>query len=122
MRDRYGRILWVRIFIDRMRGRTSSLSPEATGAYFRLFLAYLDRQGPLPDDDQLLASLAQASGSQWKRIRRELETHRIFQVRDGMLRDDVADERIEEFVKASERNRNNIRTRWDQSTRLEDAL
>ena len=120
-RDRYGKIVWVRVFIDRMRGRIAPLSPEAAGVYFRLFFAYLDRQGPLPDDDPFLASIAQISVGRWRTIRRELEGLCIFSVRDGFLYHDIADERIQEFTASSRRNRANVGKRYGQIARLEDA-
>ena len=120
-RQRYGRIQWVRLFVDRMKGRVSPLSPEATGVYFRLFFAFMDRQGPLPDDDRLLASIAQVPASKWRRIREEFEAHGIYEVRDGFVLDHVAQERVEDFIQRSRKNTENISKRWERGSRLEDA-
>ena len=120
-RQRYGRIPWVRLFVDRMKGRVSPLTPEATGVYFRLFFAFIDRQGPLPDDDRLLTSIAQVPANKWRRIRDEFEAHGIYEFRDGHIHDYIAQERVEEFIQRSRKNTENIVRRWERGSRLEDA-
>jgi uncharacterized protein YdaU (DUF1376 family) len=120
-RQRYGRIQWVRLFVDRMKGRVSPLTPEATGIYFRLFFAFMDRQGPLPDDDRLLASIAQVPANKWRRIRDEFVAHGIYEIRDGHIHDHVAEDRIEDFIQRSRKNTENIGKRWHRPPRAEDA-
>jgi len=120
-RQRYGKIQWTQVFVDRMKGRIAPLTPEAAGAYHRIFYAMLERQGPLPDDDGLLASVVQVSRPKWRRIRKELESHGIYEIRDGHVHDHVAQERIDYFIKRSRQNTENIGKRWNRGSRLEDA-
>jgi uncharacterized protein YdaU (DUF1376 family) len=120
-RDRYGKIHWVRLFRETMKGRVAGLSIEATGAYYRLFWGFIERKGPLPDDDHLLASIAQVTLRRWKTIRTELEKHRIYEIRGGFVHDDVAAERVQEFERKSQTNTENVVKRWDRSARVEDA-
>ena len=120
-RRRYGQILWVRMFRETMKGRVTGLSIEATGAYYRLFWAFIERKGPLPDDDPLLASIAQVPIGKWKRIRKEMVDHCIYDIADGVVHDPIAAERIDEFEKKSRTNTGNINQRWSSIDRLEDA-
>ena len=83
--SRNGRIIWVQIFIQSFRGRISVLSPAGVGAYIRLFLAYLDEQGPLPDDDRKLARIVGVTLKEWKQVRPEIED--VMVVRDGFFHD-----------------------------------
>lgn len=120
-RQRYGKIQWVRLFRETMKGRVAGLSIEAAGAYYRLFWFFIERKGPLPDDDRLLASLAQVSLPKWRSIRKEFEAHRTYEFSDGFIHDDVAAERVREFEKKSQTNTANIGKRWSGNGRLEDA-
>lgn len=120
-RDRYGKIHWVRLFRETMKGRVAGLSIEAAGAYYRLFWGFIERKGPLPDDDHLLASIAQVPMRKWKAIRKELEAHRIYEIRGGFIHDDVAAERVREFERKSEINSQNIGKRWSRPPSAEDA-
>jgi uncharacterized protein YdaU (DUF1376 family) len=120
-RDRYGKILWVRLFRETMKGRVAGLSLEATGAYFRLFWAFIEHKGPLRDDERLLASIVQVSISKWRGIRKEMEDHCMYDIADGFVHDPIAAERIEHFQGKSHTNTQNIAKRWGDTPRAEDA-
>lgn len=101
--NRNGRLAWVQIFVDSFRGRLSVLSPAGAGAYMRLFLTYLDEQGPLVDDDRKLARIVGVTLKEWRQLRAEVED--VMEVRDGHFHDHIADERIANFKERSNQNR-----------------
>ena len=107
--NRNGRIVWVQLFIQSFRGRLSVLSPAGVGAYMRLFLAYLDQQGPLADEDRKLARIVGVTMKEWKQLRPEVED--VMEVRDEHFHDDIADERIAKFKDRSGTNKQTAEAR-----------
>lgn len=116
---RNGRIKYVRLWINEMRGRMSSLSVEARGAYVSLLLEYWNRQAPLPDDSKLLCRITSVSKRDWPGIRDELLE--VFNLVDGHLVDEYADRCISEFLVASARGKANVRRRYDVVDGLKDV-
>jgi uncharacterized protein YdaU (DUF1376 family) len=94
-----------------MRGITATLSPAAAGAYLRILLDYLDRQGPLPDDEKLLRRITGVSRRDWPDVRDELLD--VFDLVNGQLTDEYAEKSIEEFRTKSKRGKANARKRFE---------
>jgi uncharacterized protein YdaU (DUF1376 family) len=108
---RTGRIVWTRIFLDSYLGRTRELSVAALGAYTRLLLRYIASKRPLPDNDRELARLAGCPLVEWRRLRPQLVPD-LLQPRDGLLIDELAEERIDQFEARSTKNAKAAAVRW----------
>jgi hypothetical protein len=59
--------------------------------------------------------------NKWRGIRKEMESHCIYNIADGFVHDPVAAERIEYFQGKSDTNTRNINERWSDTPRAEDA-
>jgi len=71
---------WMPLYTGDYLRDTARLSTEQHGAYLLLIMDYWVN-GPLPDDDAALGTIARMAPAAWKRMRRVLES--FFQVRDG---------------------------------------
>lgn len=71
---------WMPLYVGDYLRDTSRLSTEQHGAYFLLIMDYWVN-GPLPDDDAALATIARLAPGPWRRMRAALEG--FFQVKDG---------------------------------------
>lgn len=116
---RNGKIRYAKLWITEMRGRFSSLSPAARGAYISTLLEYLTQQHPLPDDEKVLRRICGVDHCDWAEVRAELLT--VFDLVDGDLHDEYADRCIAEFRTASNRNKGNAKTRYAVIDGLRDV-
>lgn len=105
---RRGRMTWITWWRTEQLGRTRAMSPAALGAYVRLLSEYVERQGPLPENDKLLSRIAGVSKRDWPGIRTELDD--VYDVVDGHLVDAYAEREIARFRIRSARGTDN-RTR-----------
>jgi uncharacterized protein YdaU (DUF1376 family) len=113
-------MLWAKIWFRDLLGHTSTLETDAFGAYVRLLMEYLDRQGPLPDDDRILRRIARVSPRAWGGIRDQLTD--VYFVQDGFLHDQYADGLIRQFRELSAKNQRNAKQRYQLVTGgLQDA-
>jgi|GEM_PF-2592668 len=60
--------IWMPLFIGDYLADTSRLTTEQHGAYMLLIMDYW-RNGPPPDDDEVLANISKASAQAWKKIK-----------------------------------------------------
>ena len=72
--------IWMPLFIGDYLADTMRLTTEQHGAYLLLLMEYW-RSGPLPDDDEELASIAKLSPERWAHQRVKIE--RFFQIETG---------------------------------------
>lgn len=86
---RNGRIRYVTLWINEMRGHVASLSPAARGAYLSLLLEYLTQQGPLEHDNKLLIRICGVPKRDWPGI--FIELLGVFDLVNGELVDEYAD-------------------------------
>lgn len=97
---------------------TSNLTPEQFGAYMLLVARYWCSGVPLPDDDDVLASIARLSPEVWAQHRPVIE--RQFQVGDGVWRDAKLDDDIAAARRRTEAfraaGRATARKRWATRT------
>lgn len=71
---------WMPVYIGDYTGDTLRFSTEAHGAYFLLIMDYW-RQGPPPNDDEVLASITKLPIARWRKHRRLIEP--LFKVKGG---------------------------------------
>ena len=96
------------------------LTRELHGSYILLMIAYWDNGGPLPDDDDHLATAAKCPPADWQRTRKILS--RFFNIGDGLWKH----KRIEaELLKAqaesdakSEGGKAGAQKRWRDSSAI----
>ena len=101
---------WVRFYLNDMGTRVYRLSTVAGGAYIRLLMQYLDQQGPLEDNDRLLANTAGLTLAQWRKIRPEVMS--VMDASDGRVFDAMADAQIDFYRKLSAQNTRNANARY----------
>lgn len=107
-----GEIYWVRLHLGDLALDTMSLSPQALGAYIRLYLHAVRHQSPIADDPRACMATTGCASAQWRRIRVDLVNAGLLETIDGELRDRRAEDAIANFRAMSVRNRENIRKRW----------
>ena len=108
---RNGRIRFARFWVTDIKSSVATLSPAATGAYLKIVIEYLNRQAPLPDDQQLLCRITGVKRRDWVDIRDELLD--VFDLVDGMLVCEIAEKVITEFRAASAKGRANVSKRFE---------
>ncbi len=79
-----------------------------------LAFAEVNAKGPIPDSPKVCCRILGLDRSrQWKRIRRELLEARVITILDGYIHIPQAQEWRDIFNRASQRNRRNIRGRYN---------
>lgn len=73
--------IWMPVYIGDYLRDTSRLNTEQHGAFFLLLLDYWVN-GPLPDDDLLLANITKLRPEQWRKHRTTLAKY--FTIKDGL--------------------------------------
>lgn len=96
--------LWMPLFIGDYQKDTMRLSTVQHGAYLLMLMEYWVN-GPLPDDDDDLASITKLSDGEWAKHKAKLS--RFFVIRDGFWFNKRADEEIEAAKKRREASRRN---------------
>lgn len=87
---------WMPLYVGDYLAATGRLTTEGHGAYLLLIMDYW-RNGPPPDDDETLASIARLPIARWKKLRPSLVT--LFKPEDGIWHHKRVDE---ERAKASD--------------------
>ena len=90
--------VWMPIYIGDYLADTAMLSTEQHGAYLLMLMAYW-KNGPLPDDDEILANITRLPIDRWKKTRGLLLG--FFSVIDGFLinrRSDEEKEKADAFL------------------------
>ena len=105
--------IWMPLYVRDYLGATSRLTTEQHGAYMLLIMDYW-LNGPPPDDDAVLASIARLSLEHWSKHRASIE--RLFTVHGGEWRHRRIDREIElardRKKQAVERGKRGARARW----------
>jgi len=107
-----GREVYVRFFQDRFLYVATCLRPDFFVAWTRLVCHYVRLHGNVPDNDALLAKLAQLRVPRWLILRRELLELGVAEIRNGKWVDPDQDASLEIQERASEHGRRAIMTRW----------
>lgn len=74
--------IWMPIYVGDYLAATSRLTTEQHGAYLLMIMDYW-KNGPLPDDDRILAQITRLSDDAWSMSSSILRA--FFEQRDGML-------------------------------------
>lgn len=108
--------IWMPLYIGDYLADTARLTTEQHGAYLLLIMDYW-RNGPPPDDDEILQSITRFSKFLWKKQRPLLEKY--FQVKDGVWRHKRIDEEMAEALSskemATDKARKAAEARWSKS-------
>jgi uncharacterized protein YdaU (DUF1376 family) len=92
---------WFAFYGDSYLGATLHLTTQQHGAYLLLLLAYW-KSGPLPDDDDTLASIAKMDPAAWPAVRRALIGPALFTLAgDGLLRQAKMEKEIDRAASLS---------------------
>lgn len=115
---------WMPFDVRCYLGDTMHLTRDQHGAYLLLLFAYWMRGGPLPSNDNELATIVRASMPEWRRLKPVLQP--FFQVVDGRWVQRRADRELakaEEIIAAkSEAGKAGAKARWQtHSDRNADA-
>jgi uncharacterized protein YdaU (DUF1376 family) len=112
---------WMPVYIGDYTGDTLRFSTEAHGAYFLLIMDYW-RQGPPPDDDEVLASITKLPVARWRKHRRLIEP--LFKIKGGHWhhkRIDAEREAAAEITsKRSEAGKRGAEAKWQRSGNDDD--
>jgi uncharacterized protein YdaU (DUF1376 family) len=73
--------IWMPLFIGDFLSRTTRLNNENLGAYLLLQFDYW-KNGPIPDDDLLLANISRMTPQEWKKERKKFES--LFVLENGL--------------------------------------
>jgi len=107
--------IWMPLYVRDYLGATSRLTTEQHGAYMLLIMDYW-LNGPPPDDDAVLASIARLSLEQWSKHRASIE--RLFSIHEGEWRHRRIDREIEAAQdrkkQAVERGKRGAKARWEK--------
>jgi uncharacterized protein YdaU (DUF1376 family) len=103
------------IWIGDYLASTGHLTTRQHGAYLMLLMHYWNTQKPLPDNDQVLASIAKLQAKEWKHDRKAIET--LFLIKDGEWFHQAMFDEIEKAMKVSKKRqelgRKGAATRWN---------
>jgi len=105
--------IWMPLYIGDYLADTGRLTTEQHGAYLLLIMDYW-RNGPPPDDEEILQNITRLSKFLWKKSRPVLEKY--FRVEDGVWRHKRIDEEMTDALSgkgaASEKARKAALARW----------
>lgn len=105
---------WMPLWIGDYLADTMSLNTAQHGAYLLLLIAYWRNKGPIPDDDDDLATIVRATPSEWKKLRQKML--RFFDVSEGFWTHNRANKELEKAglfaKKAHERAVRAAAARW----------
>ncbi|MGE0153043.1 MAG: YdaU family protein [Reyranellaceae bacterium] len=86
--------LWMPVYVAEHLAETQALNTEQQGAYLLLQMAYFSAGGPLPDDEEELATITRMPLQAFRKA--ALKLARFFIVGDGVWRHERLDEELRE--------------------------
>jgi uncharacterized protein YdaU (DUF1376 family) len=101
----------MKLYIGDYLGDTQHLSTLQHGAYMLLIMAYWQRRGPLPSDDEQLARITRMTMDDWMQCKRI--TLAFFHECDGMLYHHRIDKELSERIEKSEKCKGAAGKRWE---------
>lgn len=105
---------WMPLWVGDFLVEIMALNQEQIGALTLLMCAYWVNRGPLPDDDDHLASITRSAPAQWKKLKPRLLRH--FTVEAGHWRNSRIDRHLSDAharqEKAKTRAHAGARARW----------
>ncbi len=109
---RTGQQHWIKFYFGDWISETMHLSVENERHLFRLGMAVVAAQGPIPDSAKECAHILGRTVRQWKRIRRDLIEARVITIVDGYIHHRQAEKWIAVYQKRSRQNAENARRQW----------
>lgn len=107
-----GRTRYLRIFPERATFLLDRLDDKQVGAWLRLALEFVIRDGQVADDDKALARITRLSVRSWRELRATLVELGLGRVVDGRWIDDDQQENLNRQNAFIERQRGAARARW----------
>lgn len=108
--------IWMPIFIGDMLAKTTRLTTEQIGAAYLLMMDYW-KNGSIPNDNQIIASITRLSVSKAKSLKVSLTNSGIFDINDAQITSNYLDglraKAQENKSSNSEKASNAARARWD---------
>lgn len=104
---------WMPLYIGDWLGATQRLTAEQTGAYIQILIDYW-RNGPPPDDDDVLRQITKLDKARWKKARTALQG--MFQISNGVWKHKRVEEELRRAKEHAERRSKKAKTaaeaRW----------
>jgi len=102
---------YMKFYIGDYLGDTQHLTTLQHGAYLLLIMAYWQRRGPLPMDDDKLARIARCAIAEWMQCKCDVLA--FFDECDGMLCHGRIDKELEGVAEVSEKRKSAAHKKWD---------
>ena len=114
--------IWMPLFIGDYLASTSRLTTEQHGAYLLLIMDYW-KNGPLPDNDAVLAQIARLSPDAWSNAQAVLK--QFFSIYDGHWRHGRIEKELANAAEQKQKNRDRAKAaaqaRWSKSKQDEES-
>jgi uncharacterized protein YdaU (DUF1376 family) len=104
---------YMKFYIGDYLGDTQHLTALQHGAYLLLIMAYWQRRGPLPNDDDKLARIARCTSAEWERCKSDVLA--FFEEREGVLYHHRIDRELDGVAEVSEKRKSAAHRKWDSS-------
>jgi len=104
---------YMKLYIGDYLGDTQHLSALQHGAYLLLIMAYWQRKGPLPAEDDKLARIARCTDAEWMQCKSDALA--FFEERDGLLYHNRIEKELAEVGKVSSKRKSAAETKWSKS-------
>jgi uncharacterized protein YdaU (DUF1376 family) len=102
---------YMKFYIGDYLGDTQHLTTLQHGAYLLLIMAYWQRRGPLPMDDEKLSRIARCAIAEWMQCKSDILA--FFDERDGLLYHKRIDRELEGVKDVSEQRSKAAHKKWD---------
>jgi uncharacterized protein YdaU (DUF1376 family) len=113
-KNKAGRLMsatpYMKFYIGDYLGDTQHLTTMQHGAYMLLIMAYWQKKGPLPADDEKLARITRCTLAEWMQCKSD--TLAFFEEREGMLYHHRIDKELGEVKEVSGKRRDAANRKW----------
>lgn len=110
--------IWMPIYIGDMLAKTTRMTTEQIGASFLLMMDYW-RNGAIPDDNNIIASITRLSSSKVKALKAILISSNLLNIHDGEIHseylDDLKNQAESNKSAKAERAKKAAEARWNKS-------
>lgn len=113
--------VWMPLYVDDYAGATARLTCEQHGAYMQIIMDYW-RNGPPPDDDDVLMQIVKLDRARWRKHRSILA--KLFRIEDGEWRHKRIDRELAKSADISSKRqaagRDGANKRWNGKSDSKD--
>jgi len=110
-------IPYMKFYIGDYLGDTQHLTTLQHGAYLLLIMAYWQRRGPLPMDDEKLARIVRCASAEWMQCKCDVLA--FFDERDGLLYHRRIDRELLDVSEISEKRRGAAHKKWESTPKTD---